>query len=683
MIFFLMDSTDNKKFDNKDNRKFSGIFIPRASFYLWIIFILVIVIGILEFWVAIPGYVLLIFLVYYNYRTNYIRQKELTKYIENLNFNIDTATRDTLLNFPMPMVILELNGTIIWYNSSFRRIFQGKDLLEKTISTFVEDLSPESLVGETANISKEIIINDNNFLVLGNLVKVDEKSSDQYIIILYFIDNTELVRLKQKYADEKTTVGMIVVDNYDDLMQSIEDAQRPQIIAEIDRKIAQWANSVSGIAVKYERDRYLFMFEYKYLKAFEEKKFEILEAVKEINTGNKIPVTLSIGFGANGATLLENFQYAAASIDIALGRGGDHVVIKDGSNFAFYGGRTREPEKRTRVKARVIAHALRELIDQSPNVMIMGHENCDIDALGAALGIYRIVKSRGKDAHIVLERSNSTIDALVDKIQKSNEYSGLFLGRSEALSLTGKNTLLIIVDTHRPGFTECPELIEMTDQVVVIDHHRRGADYIQKAVLTYQETYASSTCELVTELLQYVQEKITLTPIEAEALYSGIVVDTKNFTFKTGVRTFEAASFLRRQGVDTVAVKQLFQNDLDTYIVISNIVKDAEIINDNIAISICPPGVKNPQLIAAQAADQFLSLSGIVASFVLGSSNDEIFISGRSLGDINVQMILEKLGGGGHLTVAGAQLQGITLDEAKEKLKYAIIDYVESASKET
>jgi c-di-AMP phosphodiesterase-like protein len=336
----------------------------------------------------------------------------------------------------------------------------------------------------------------------------------------------------------------------------MEDEKRPQMLAEIDRKITQWASVTTGIVRKYERDRYLFLFEVRYLKEFEEKKFEILDAVKDINMGNKIPVTLSLGFGVNGATLLENFQSAAACIDIALGRGGDHVVIKDGSNFSFFGGKTRELEKRTRVKARVIAYALRELIDQSPRVMIMGHENCDIDALGAALGICRIVMNRGKDVHIVLNESNSTIDALIGKIKKYPEYSGLFLSRSEALDKADRRTLLVVVDTHRPGFTECPDLLRLTDQVVVIDHHRRGAEYIQDAVLTYQETYASSTCELVTELLQYEQDKITLNPVEAEALYSGVVVDTKSFIFKTGVRTFEAASFLRRQGVDTVSVKQ-------------------------------------------------------------------------------------------------------------------------------
>ena len=667
-----------------DNKKISGVFTPRAGFYLWIIFIMVAVIGLLNWKVAIPGMLLLIFLVYYFFRTNHRRQREITRYIENLTFNIDTVTKDTILNFPMPLAMVEFDGTIIWYNSSFKSIFRGKDLLERKIDSFAEELHPSRLVVANSNASKDVVINERYYTVLANVVKIDAKpGSPSFILLLYFIDNTELVELRKKYSEEKAAIGIIVIDNYDDLTKSLEDFNRPQMLAEIDRKVLQWMGYTGGILKKFERDKYIFLFEYKYLKELEEKRFEILDAIKEINLGNKIPVTLSLGFGVNGKTMFENFSFASASIDIALGRGGDHVVIRDGENFRFFGGKTRELEKRTKVKARVIAHALRELIDQSLNVIIMGHENPDPDSLGSALGIYRIVKNRDKEAYIVLNSSNPSVENLLSRIEKVPEYNGVFIDRNEAASKINSKTLLFVVDTQRPSFTECPELLDRAKQVVVIDHHRRGADFIQDAVLMYLETYASSTCELVTEILQYVDERAKLNPLEAEALYAGIVVDTKNFIFKTGVRTFEAASFLRRQGVNTVSVKQLFQNDLGTYLTISNIVKDAEIINENIAISICPPNVKNAQLVAAQAADEFLSLSGLIAAFVLGYFNDEVFISGRSLGDINVQMILEKLGGGGHLTVAGAQLSGISLKDAKEKLKYAIIEYIDELNKET
>lgn len=664
-----------------DSKRFTGIFAPRASLYLWIILVLVIAITFMHWQYSIPGYLLLGFLTYYNVRSGSKRRNEITKYIENLTFNIDTATKDTLLNFPMPLVVTDLDGTIIWYNSSFKRIFEGVEILEKTISTFVEDLHPNTLAGENVNISKQVSINGKHYKILCNFAKIDKKADvGNYILILYFIDITEHVEIKKKYLDEKVVVGLVVIDNYDDLMQSMEDTLRPQMLAEIDKKVISWMGFTYGIIKKFDRDRYLFIFENKYIKELEDKRFEVLDTVKEINVGNRIPVTLSLGFGLNGKTIVESFYSAGAAIDIALGRGGDQVVMKNGDHFSFFGGRTRELEKRTKVKARVIACALRELIDQSTSVYIMGHENADVDSLGSSLGLYRVVRSRGKDVHIVLERSNPTIDTLVGKIQKNPEYDGLFVGRNEALLEITKKSLLIIVDTYRPGFTEVPELITSEAQVVVIDHHRKGADFIQDTVLTYQETYASSTCELVTELLQYVDEKFKLMPLEAEALYAGIVIDTKSFTFKTGVRTFEAASYLRRQGVDTVAVKQLFQNDLATYSNISTVVKEAEMIGNEIAVSICQANVKNSQLIAAKAADELLNLTGIVAAFVLCYVGNEVYISGRSLGDINVQMILEKLGGGGHLTVAGAQLQGITLEDARDKLKYAIMEYIKSLS---
>jgi len=661
-----------------DNKKFLGSFVPRTSFYLWFILLLIIVISILSWKVAIPAYFLFVLLTYYYIRTNYKRQKELTKYIENLTFNIDTATKDTLLNFPMPLVVIELDGTIIWYNSSFKQIFEGQQLLDKAIGAFIEELDPGSLIDSSGRVTKEADVEGKHFKVLGNYIKIDGKfERDEYILMLYLIDSTEFTELRAKYENEKTSVGVIIIDNYDDLMHSIDAGVGPQLLAEIDKKLIEWTSQTNGVLRKYERDKYIYIFERRYLKDFIDKKFEILDTVKELNLGNRIPVTLSLGFGVDTSSLLEAFDNATACLDIALGRGGDQAVIRSGENFSFYGGRTRELEKRTRVKARVIAYALRELIDQAPSVFIMGHENADMDSLGAAFGIYTIARNRGKDAYIVLNKSNPNIENIIRKIEKTGEYDGLFINSGEALDMVDKRTLVVVVDSHKPTYTECPELLKRTSQIVVIDHHRRGTDYINEAVLNYQETYASSTCEMVTEILQYVEEKVKLKPIEAEALYAGIVLDTKNYTFKTGVRTFEAASFLKKQGVDTVSVKQLFQNDLETFTLISDIIKNAEIISQNIAISICPQGLKNPQLIAAKAADQLLSLSGIDAAFVLCSVSDEIWISGRSMGDINVQVILEKLGGGGHLSIAGAQLTGISIEYARDKLRKTITSYLE------
>ncbi|HHV59477.1 MAG TPA: phosphoesterase [Clostridiaceae bacterium] len=670
-----------------ENKKFPHIFIPRAQFYLWIIFIFLVVIALLEWRVAVPGSLLFIFLIYHYLRTNYLRQKEITRYIENLTFNTDTAAKDTLLNFPMPLVIMELDGTIIWYNSSFRAVFDNADLLERKIGEFASALHPGDFLDNTnennQGFSKDVVISGRSYTALGNFVKVDEKNNIyKYIVLIYLIDNTELIKLQEKYDEERIVCGVVVIDNYDDLMQSTEETDRPQMLAEIEKKLASWFSFTGGLLKKIERDKYVLIFEHKYLKVLEEKKFDILDSVKEVNLGNHILVTLSIGIGFNGKTLSENFQYAGASLDIALGRGGDQVVIKDGENISFYGGKTREVEKRTKVKARVIAHALRELIDESSSILIMGHVHGDIDSLGASLGIYAIVRGRNKQAHIVMNESNPAIDKMIRKISSSEDHVGIFIGTKEALDMIDKKTLLVVVDTYRPAFTESPALLNHIDRVVVIDHHRRGADFIKNTVLSYTETYASSASELVTEILQYVDDKLKINPIEAEGLYAGIILDTKNFTFKTGVRTFEAAAYLRRQGVDTVSVKQLFQNDIETYINRSNIVKNAELISDSIAISICPPNVKHPQFISAQAADELLTLSGVVAAFVISQENNEVAISGRSLGDINVQVILEKLGGGGHLTEAGAQIKGISVEDAKKELKYAIMDYMESINNE-
>lgn len=633
--------------------------------------------------ITLGGYLLFICLIYYNYRKNYLKHKEVTKYIENLTFSIDTATKDTLLSFPMPLVVIELTGTIIWYNSSFKGIFKETDFFKKNISKFISNFDIEALTNDKDKMLRDVVINGRYYNIFGSVAKTYNKSTKSNIIVLlYFVDTTELLQIKEKYQNEKNVTSIIIIDNYDDLMQSMDDDKRPQILAEIDRKIMQSMAFCKGILKKFERDKYLFIFELKYLKEFEDKKLEILDSIKEINVGNKIPVTLSIGFGLNSESLIENYQYATTSLDIALGRGGDQAVIKNGDKINFFGGKTKELEKRTKVKARVISFALRELIDQCSLVLIMGHENTDIDSLGASLGIYRIVKNRGKEAHIVLNQTNPTIFNLTSKIEKNPEYNDIFIEKNEALRLTNERTLLIVVDTSRPSFTECPELLEHAKQIVVIDHHRRGVDTIKDAVLTYQEAYASSACELVVEILQYIEERIKLTNLESEALYAGIVLDTKNFIFKTGVRTFEAAAFLRRQGVDTGSVKQMFQNDLHSYICISNIVQNAEILEDNIAISECSANLENVQIIAAQAADQLIGLSGITAAFVLSKVNEDIYISGRSFGNINVHIILEKLGGGGHLAVAGAQLKNTNIGEAKERLKTIIQEYVKTESTE-
>ncbi len=659
------------------NKKYQRVFMPGSGYYLWAILALVLTVAIMDVIVAVPGMFLFLFLLIHSFRLNYRRQKEITRYIENLTLNIESASKDTLLNFPLPLVVVELNGTIVWYNSLSRSVFGDSKLFDRNIDTLIEGFRPQELANENESISRNVNINYRNYRIIGNFVKTREMSDmGSYILLLYFIDITEQIRLKNKYEDEKAVVGIITIDNYEDLLQSLVDPGPHQLLAEIDKKISEYMSFSEGIIRKFERDKYLILFEARHLTELKKRKFDILDAVKEINLGNKIPVTLSMGFGVNAETIIERYSHAEASIDMALARGGDQVVIKDGETLSFFGGKTRELEKRTRVKARVVAYALRELIDRASTVFIMGHENGDIDSFGSSLGIYSIARCRNRNAHIVLEKSNPGIDRLYKKLKEEDGYEGVVISSGEARDLIDDKTLLIVVDTHRPSFTEAPEIIDMVSKKVVIDHHRRGAQFIEDAVLVYQEAYASSTAELVTEILQYVDEKIKLTPVEVQGLYAGIVLDTKNFTFKTGVRTFEAASYLRRKGVDTSSVRYLFQNDLETYSSVSSTVKNAELLLDRVAVSIVPKDVRFKQLIAAKAADELLSLAGVDAAFVLSSNDTQVSISGRSLGDLNVQTILEKLGGGGHMTVAGAQLENITPDDAKAKLKYAIMESI-------
>lgn len=657
------------------NKKISSILSQKAIFYLLTILVLDLIIAIYDWRVAIPGLVLLLCLAVYNIVSNFKRKKELTKYIETLTLNVESASKDTVLNFPLPLIVVELDGTIVWYNSLSKGVFGDSKLFEKNIDSLVKGLNPNELVSEKI-ISRTAQINFRHYRVIGNFMKTAAAvEKTDYVLLLYFIDISEQVKLKEKYDNEKMVAGLVVIDNYEELMQSVEDTMRPQVLAEIDKKITGWMGFTEGIIKKFERDRYLFLFEFRYLNDFKKAKFEILDEVKNIKYG-MIPVTLSIGFGINGNDLEENLKYAEASIDLALARGGDQVVVKDRESLSFFGGRTKEIEKRTKVKARVIAYALRELIDQAERVMIMGHENGDMDSMGASLGIYRLVKSRGKEANIVLGKPNPNISRLIDKLRENCEYDGLFIKEGDAVDYMSEKTLLIVVDTHRPSFTESPRLLENASQVVVLDHHRRGAEFIEDPVLIYQEAYASSTSELVAEIMQYADENLKLTPEEAEALYAGIVLDTNNFTFKTGVRTFEAASYLRKKGVDTGAIKYLMQNDLKTYSAVSDVVRSAHIIEGNIAVAAVPEDEKNQNLIAAKAADELLMLSDISASFVLCRQDSDIAISGRSLGEFNVQAVLEQLGGGGHMTVAGAQLSGVAMEEAVKQLEYVIIKYV-------
>jgi c-di-AMP phosphodiesterase-like protein len=531
-----------------------------------------------------------------------------------------------------------------------------------------------------SNILKTLQINNKTYKIQGKFInskKYNKNKKEEYMTILYFIDETEKNKLQKEYNDSKSCVGIIMIDNYEENMQMLESEEKAQYIAEIDKNIYEWANDTNGVLIKSDRDRYIYIFEQKYLEQIKEDKFSILDKIKEIDPKQKVQFTLSIAISNEGEADKDKFKSAQTAMDIVLGRGGDQAVIRQNDIYKFFGGRAQEVEKRTKVKARTVAHALEELITESNQVIIMGHTNPDIDALGSALGIYRIAKNLDKDAYIVADTEGETLKNFIESLEKEEEYKKVLISKDIALNKIDSDTLLIVVDTHKLNYVEEPELLEKTNKIVIIDHHRRSADYIEQSILTFQEVYASSAAELVTELLQYTKTKIELKTLEAEGLYAGIMMDTKNFTFKTGVRTFEAAAYLRKCGVDIIRVKKWFQSGLSDYNKISEIVKNAEIVNETIGISIYNEEDKNAGLICAKAADELLTISDITASFVIGNLGEKVCISGRSIGDINVQVILEKLGGGGHITVAGAQVENMTIEEVKQELIIRINEYFE------
>lgn len=624
-------------------------------------------------WLGLLGLVGLVYMILHSWRTNRQRQKRMQHYLEELYSDIDSAARYAILNLPMPLTMLDGEGRISWYNSKFADLIGVKDLLGMAIEDAVHHFDLEKLLANKELM--DVKMGDRYYRIYANVIKMDE-DTNRFTIMLYWIDNTVAKTVKDRYEDEKPIIAMIQVDNYDDVMSETKEDKRPFLTSEIDGKISLWASRMNALIKKYQNDKYIVIFEHKYLENLEVKKFGLLDEIREIDVGNKFPVTLSIGVGVSGKNFNQSEEYAFSALELALGRGGDQAVVRKIGNFDFYGGKTKAVEKRNKVKARIIAHGLRPLIDESKRVIIMGHKYPDMDCFGAAIGINRAVISRGKDAYIVLNQVNEAIKNIYEVFKDEPAYK--FITSEEALELAEDNVLLVVVDTHRPSITECPKLLEKLPRVVLIDHHRRGTEYIENTALKYHEPYASSTSELVTEILQYMENKINIEKIEAEALMAGIAVDTKSFSFKTGVRTFEAASLLKRFGADTTQVKQFFQDDLTTFINKANLVSSAKLYGHEVAISVCHDKIPNAPLIAAQAADDLLNIRGISTSFVISmNEEDVVFISGRSLGDTNVQMILEKLGGGGHMTTAGAQFKDVTLEAVHELLMSAIHDYFE------
>ena len=595
-----------------------------------------------------------------------------------MTLDVDKAAQSTIINSPFPLVVVETSGDIIWKSSNFIKEFANID-----IGSYLSDIIKELRLKIANNASSKnpaiyesISIGEKTYKIIAEYVKSKEKGNkSEYLATIYFLDETGYVNLLKEHNDSKTCIGIIVIDNYEELMQRATEEEKLRITSEAEKSIFGWVSKYNGLSIKSERDTYVCILDQCHIEKIKDEKFEILDEIKEIKTEDNIQTTLSIAISEEGSSNLDKYKSAKAVIDIALGRGGDQAIIKQNGKYFFFGGRTQEVEKRTRVKARIVAQALEELVSGSSNVIIMGHTNSDIDAMGSAMGLYRFVESIGKEVYIVSETSGTSLDTFIRDLNELDTYSGVLIDKSTALSKINSDTLLIIVDTDKKNYVEVPELLNRTDKIAVIDHHRRGTDYIENAILTFHEVYASSACELVTEIVEYSERNIKLSTFEVEALYAGIMMDTKNFTFKTGVRTFEAAAFLRKCGVDIIKVKKWFQSDLETYNKISDIVAKSEIINDNIAISVYSKEDPDANITCAKAADELLTISNITASFVIGKLGDRICISGRSIGDINVQLILEKLGGGGHITVAGAQIEGMTEEEVKQELINRINEY--------
>ena len=664
-----------------NNNRFLEKITSRTKIYLAIIAFLIIIICINRPKLIIPGILLFVLIIIYSYWTNSKRNAELSRQIQNLTMTMDGTAKKSLINSPFPLIIIETTGNIIWKSSKFVYEFANIDInnyLIDILEEIKEDIKAEQ-DKKQKTIVKKVQIGNKVYSVLGEYIRSKNEASEN-ITILYFIDITQSIKEKKKYEDSKTCIGILTVDNYEEIIQRIEVENRPQVIAEIEKVIYEWASSTGGIVIKNDRNTFIYVFEYKYLKEIKENKFGILDQIKEINVEAGIQLTLSIAISTDGETNYEKYKTALESMDIVLGRGGDQAVIKEDGKYVFFGGRTEEIEKRTKVKARTVAHALENLIKESENVLIMGHSNGDIDSMGSSLGVYRLAKTLEKEVNIVNNTYGMTLSKFIEELEKDDEYKNAIISKNEALNKATNKTLLIITDTHKQNYVEVPELLDKASEIVIIDHHRRSTDYIENATLTFQEVYASSASELVTEILQYTDVKIKLKPIEVEGLYGGIMVDTKNFTFKTGVRTFEAAAYLRKCGVDIIKVKKWFQSDLNSYNEIANIVRNAEMYESSIAIAIYDKEDKDANLICAKAADELLTISDITASFVLGNVGDKICISGRSIGDVNVQLILEKLGGGGHITLAGAQVEGMTLEEVKQELINRINEYFSEIS---
>ena len=599
--------------------------------------------------------------------------------------------RKLLRELDLPYALLDENGKVMWTNAAFENIVHQPKGYKKSITSLFPTITRDRLPDNSGvdEAQYELEYEGNEYVAKFKKISLDEMAdhSDMidadgyggYLTAVYLYDETALRIALQEVDDQSLAVGMIYLDNYDEALDGVEEVRRSLLIALIDRKVNKYISAFDGICKKLEKDKYLVIMRKRVVSQLQESRFDLLEEVKMVNIGNEMAVTISIGVGLDGLTYAQNYEFSRNAIDLALGRGGDQAVIKTPESITYYGGKSQQVEKNTRVKARVKAQALREIITSKDQVLVMGHRMPDADSFGAAVGIYRIALTLGRKAHIVLNEVIPAIQPTVELFGSNQEYGDMIIGNQQAIESAGSNTVLVVVDVNKPSITECPELLKFCKSVVVLDHHRQGAETIENATLSYVEPYASSTCEMVSEILQYIYDNIRIRPEEADCMYSGIMIDTNNFMIKTGVRTFEAAAFLRRSGADVTRVRKLFREDAQGYKAKADAVSQAEIYKQDFAISVCTADdLPSPTIIGAQAANELLNIRGIKASFVLTDYQGKIYISARSIDEVNVQLIMERMGGGGHLNTAACQMEGTGIIEAIGVLKRTVDSMLEA-----
>ena len=611
-------------------------------------------------------------------RRTKMAQSSVRQYMDRVSGGMDTARSSNMLYAPLPMLVFDVaTSEILWCNEMFMALTKQKDkIFETAVDSVIPDFTYRWLLEGRREHPDLLRWNDRIYRVFGALSQPEDPHDTTTLATTYWMDVTEKEEMRQTLELTRPLVAILMVDNYEELMKACPENRRSALVAALEEQLNGWAADTGGLLLGYDRDRYLFLFEEKDYAGFTESKFDVLEKVRQVQAGEGVSATLSIGVGREEDSFDQLFRNASLALEMALSRGGDQAVVKDRVNFEFYGGRSKSTEKRTKVKSRVMANALGELIDDARQVYVMGHQYADMDSLGAAVGVCCIARKRGKPCQIVIDTENNAAHPILRRLALQEEYGGITISGSDAFLKCQPGALLVVVDTNRPQSVESPDLLETCNRVAVIDHHRRGSSYIDKMALNYHEPYASSASELVAELMQYLVEPSDVLKCEAEALLAGIVLDTKNFTNRTGGRTFEAAAYLRRLGADTQDVQRMFQGDLPSMIARYDIIRQAEVYHEDIAIAALDE--ECDRVTAAKAADELLTLQGICASFVLYRKGEGVYMSARSLGEINVQVILEALGGGGNSTTAGGQADGITVEEAREKLLAAIDHYFEN-----